>query len=37
MILYCVLSFLAGMILMDILWAWKTGLLGYLLARLRNR
>ena len=37
MILCCALSFLAGLILMDVLWAWKTGFLGYLLARFRSR
>lgn len=37
MILYCVLSFVAGMVLMDVLWAWKTGFLGYLLRRVRGR
>lgn len=32
-----VVSFLAGMILMDVLWAWKTGFLGYLYRRVTNR
>lgn len=36
MIVYCILSFLAGMTLMDILWAWKTGYLGYLIRRARS-
>lgn len=36
MIVYCILSFLAGMTLMDILWAWKTGFLSYLIRRVRS-
>lgn len=31
-----ILAFLAGMIVMDILWAWKTGFLGRLIRRVRG-
>lgn len=36
-IVIAVCSFLAGMILMDVLWAWKTGFLGYLYRRVTGR
>jgi len=32
-----ILAFLAGMTLMDILWAWKTGFLGMALNRIWGR
>lgn len=32
-----VVSFLAGMILMDILWAWRTGTLRMVVSRIRGR
>jgi len=32
-----VVSFLAGMILMDVLWAWRTGTLRTVLNRIRGR
>jgi len=32
-----VVSFLAGMILMDVLWAWRTGTLRMVLNRIRGR
>lgn len=37
MIVYCILSFLAGMTLMDILWAWKTGTLRRVINMVRSR
>lgn len=32
-----VVSFLAGMILMDVLWAWRTGTLQMVVRRIRGR
>lgn len=32
-----VVSFLAGMILMDLLWAWRTGVLQMVVSRIRGR
>ena len=37
MILYLILAFLAGMILMDILWAWRTGTLQMVVRRIMGR
>ena len=31
-----VIAFVAGLIVMDVLWAWRTGVLGYAIARIRN-
>lgn len=36
-IVTAVVSFLAGMIVMDVLWAWKVGFLGYLYRRAMGR
>jgi hypothetical protein len=36
MILYCILSFVAGMIVMDALWGWKTGTISRVM-RIRGR
>jgi hypothetical protein len=37
MILYCILSFVAGMIVMDALWGWKTGTISRVMYRIRGR
>jgi hypothetical protein len=31
-----ILAFVAGLVVMDLLWAWKTGTLQYVLYRIRN-
>lgn len=35
--LYLVLAFIAGMIVMDTLWAWRTGVLSMLIRRITRR
>jgi hypothetical protein len=35
--IYCILSFLAGMIVMDALWGWKTGTITRVIDRIRGR
>lgn len=37
MILYLFLSFLAGMLVMDTLWAWRTGTLQMVIRRITRR
>jgi len=37
MIFYCSLSFLAGMIFMDLMWGWKTGTVQRVVSRIRGR
>jgi hypothetical protein len=37
MIVNCILSFLVGATLMDILWAWKTGTIRRVVNMVRNR
>ena len=36
-IIIAVCSFLAGMIVMDVLWAWRTGVLQMVVRRIRGR
>jgi hypothetical protein len=35
--IYCILSFLAGMIVMDALWGWKTGTIRRVYYLIRGR
>lgn len=37
MIVYCIISFVAGMVVMDALWGWKTGTISRVYDRLRGR
>lgn len=37
MYLYLILAFVAGMLVMDVLWAWRTGTLRMVLNRIRGR
>lgn len=37
MYLYLALAFVAGMIVMDILWAWRTGVLQMFVRRITGR
>lgn len=37
MYLYLILAFVAGMLVMDVLWAWRTGTLQMVVRRIRGR